>query len=151
MPEHAIIANDIQISFFFIFPSSLGNFVLYLFRRRANGFVTFFFRYFLWKGQTFIQFGPECPEFLKKQPFYLLSLFMTNFQLIECQVSSGFVSNGPKLASTCTLNFPLKLPGARHENLQVPPQPYLNLPEVRTLPASLTILKAGAGCHWPFF
>jgi hypothetical protein len=69
------------------------------------------------------------------------------FQLIVCQVSSGFVSNGPMLASTFTLNFPLKLPGARHEYLHVPPQPYWKRPEVRTLPASSTMLKAGARCH----
>lgn len=72
-------------------------------------------------------------------------------QLIECQVSSGFVSNGPILASTCTLNLPLKIFGARHEYLQVPPQPYLKAPVVRVLPAPSTILKPGAGCHCPFF
>ena len=83
--------------------------------------------------------------------FYMLMLFTAYCQLIECQVSSCCVSNGPMLASTCTLNFPLKLLGARHEYLQVPPQPYLNLPEVRTLPASSTMLKPGAGCRCLFF
>ena len=76
--------------------------------------------------------------------------FSAYFQLIECQVSTGWVSNGPMLASTCTLNFPLKLTGARHEYLQVPPQPNLNLPEVRTLSASSTMLKPGAGCRCLF-
>src|SRR4030042_3380833 len=37
------MAKEINISFFFINPLPLGGFVLYLFRRRDNGFVTSFF------------------------------------------------------------------------------------------------------------
>lgn len=55
------------------------------------------------------------------------------------------------LASTCALNFPLKLPGTRHEYLHIEPQPYSNLPLARILAFSSTILNCGSGSRFPFF
>ena len=60
------MAKDIQISFFFIFPLALGSIVLYLFRRRDNGFVTFFFVISYEKGKNIIKSGLICSEMPKK-------------------------------------------------------------------------------------
>ena len=67
------------------------------------------------------------------------------FYSIKCQVLSWIVSKGPRLTSTCTWYLPLKSSGTRHEYRHVPPQPYSNLPEARTLPASSIIFTFGAG------
>jgi hypothetical protein len=52
------------------------------------------------KGKISSNLARDVLIFEEKQPFYLLSLIMAYFPLIECQISSCFASNGPMLAAT---------------------------------------------------